>query len=106
MKTLAQTCLIALIGLSVATVATSQTRNQGNPPPIDEIAAELGVSTDDFDACASGERPEPGARPSAEEHEAMLTTIADCLQSSNSSITAAQIGEVMEKYRPAPPNQG
>ncbi len=105
MKTLAKTLLIAMIGLSTATIATSQTMNQEGPP-IEEMAADLGVSAAAFETCTSGDRPEPGERPTREEHEARLTTLADCLSDTNPSVTAELIGEVMEKYRPAPPNRG
>ena len=105
MKTLATAFMITMIGLSAATVATSQTLNQ-NGPPTGQIAADLGVSTTIFEACSSGERPAPGERPSRTEHEARLNLLTDCLQQENASITAEMVGDVMEKYRPSPRNRG
>ena len=105
MKTLASAFVITMIGLSAATVATSQTLNQ-NGPPMDEIAADLGVSTTVFETCSSGERPAPGERPSRTEHEARLNLLTGCLQQENASITAEMVGDVMERYRPAPQNRG
>jgi hypothetical protein len=105
MKALAKTFLIVMIGLSAATVATSQTLNR-NGPPVDQIAADLGVSTTAFESCTSDARQPQGERPSREEHEARLNTLAGCLQQSNASVTAEMVGEVMEKYRPAPPSRG
>lgn len=105
MKMLATTFLVVMTGLSAATIATSQTMNHDGPS-VDEIAADLGVSTAAFEGCTTGARPEHGERPSRAEHEARLNTLADCLQNTNASVTAELIGEVMQKHRPAAPNRG
>lgn len=105
MKTLATIFVVTMLSVSAATIATSQTMNHDGPP-IEDIAADLGVTAAALESCAPDQQPARGERPSREEHDAAMQTLADCLQSSNSSITAAMIGGVMEKYRPAPPDQG
>lgn len=105
MKTLATTFVIMMLGVSAATIATSRTMNHDSRPVAD-IAADLDLTDAALASCASGQRYVRDERPSHGGHDAIMQTLADCLQSSNSSITAAMIGDVMEKYRPAPPNHG
>ncbi len=105
MRMLATAFLVTAFGLCLATVATSQTQPPA-PPPLDEMAAELGVSVEVLEGCTPDTRPEPGAQPSREEHEARLTEMATCLQSGNPSITAASLDTVLQKYRPEPRERG
>ncbi|WP_341366605.1 hypothetical protein [Yoonia sp. BS5-3] len=106
MNMLAKTFFVSMLGLSAATVATSQTMNNDGPPPMDEIAADLGVTVADLENCGPDEAPARGERPSREEHEERMETLATCLQGANAAITAEMIHDVMEEYRPAPPDRG
>jgi hypothetical protein len=90
------------------TVTARQQDRQGNGRegrgdgrrPVSQIAADLGVTPDQFRECFADVRPARGERPSAERQEANKAILLPCLQKANAEITNDKLDEVMDKYRP------
>ncbi|MFY0595376.1 MAG: hypothetical protein JXQ85_02985 [Cognatishimia sp.] len=102
MRLLTIPAIFLLGGLSLATVATSETLERGKRPT-DQIAADLNVSEEVFVACFSDVRPDRNHNPSGAKQKANKAVLLPCLQAENPEITNRLLDEVMDRYRPEGP---
>lgn len=102
MRLLGFTAIFVMGGLSLATVATSETLERGKRPT-DRIAADLNVSEEVFVECFSGVRPDRNHSPSGVKQKANKAVLLPCLQAANPEITNRLLDDVMDRYRPEGP---
>jgi hypothetical protein len=102
MRLLTYSAIMMLGGLSLATVATSETLERGNRPT-DKIAADLNVHEEVFIACFSDVRPDRNHAPSGAKQKANKAILLPCLQAENPEITNRLLDDVMDRYRPEGP---
>jgi hypothetical protein len=96
------------IAVTAAGVAATTALAQGPAPlkndprrPVAKIAADLGVTQEQFTACFSNVKPAPqGTRASAVRERANKAILLPCLREANPAITNARLDAVMDKYRP------
>ncbi|MEW7007234.1 MULTISPECIES: hypothetical protein [unclassified Lentilitoribacter] len=98
--------LILLSVLTIGTIATTSTqaasikRNDPNRP-VGSIAADLGISTNQFVTCFHNVNPaSKGTKASRAREHANKDILLPCLQKANTSITNNRLDDVMDKYRP------
>lgn len=102
MRLLTYSAIFVLGGLSLATVATSQTLN-GGKRPTDKIAADLNVPEEVFIECFSDVMPDRDHNPSGAKQRANKAILLPCLQAANPEITNRLLDDVMDRYRPEGP---
>lgn len=98
---------LLLIGATIAATslispssAAGMKRNDPNRP-VAAIAADLGVTTEEFVTCFHDVNPAPkGTTPTREREQANKAILLPCLQDANASITNDSLDAVMDKYRP------
>lgn len=100
---------LTLATLCCAMAAVAQTP-PGPPPqggpgqrPTDRIAADLGVTEQQFITCFDAVRPDPRHAPDRATQQANKARLLPCLQTANPSITNAALDTVMDRYRPEGP---
>ena len=102
MRLLTYSAIFLMGGLSLATVATSETLERGQRPT-DRIAADLNVPEEVFVACFSNVQPDRNHTPSGAKQRANKAILLPCLQAENPDITNRMLDEVMDRYRPEGP---
>jgi len=102
MRLLTYSAIMMLGGLSLATVATSETLERGKRPT-DKIATDLNVPEEVFIACFSDVRPDRNKAPSGAKQKANKAILLPCLQAENPEITNRLLDDVMDRYRPEGP---
>lgn len=103
--------LLACTCLLPASVHAQQGRGGDRPPPpahgnrpTDKIAADLGVSEQQFIDCFSGVQPaQRGSHPSGDRQRMNKAVLLPCLQRANPAITNDSLDAVMDTYRPEGP---
>lgn len=71
--------------------------------PTDKIAADLGVTEDEFIACFWNVNPDPDHAPDGSTQRANKAILLPCLQKANPEITNDRLDKVMDSYRPEGP---
>lgn len=99
MKTLTYAIIALAGGVSLATVALSQSGQR----PTDLIAADLNVSEASFVQCFEDVRPAKNKNPSGERQRMNKAVLLPCLQAENPEITNRMLDDVMDRYRPEGP---
>lgn len=102
MRLMTYAAIIALGGLSLATVATSETLDRGKRPT-DKIAADLNIPEEAFIACFKNVKPDRDHNPSGAKQRANKDILLPCLQAVSPEITNRLLDEVMDRYRPEGP---
>lgn len=102
MRLLPYAAIFLLGGLSLATVATSQTLERGNRPT-DQIAADLNISEEVFVECFRNVHPARNHNPDGAKQRANKAVLLPCLQAANPEITNRLLDDVMDRYRPEGP---
>ncbi|MDO6728165.1 MAG: hypothetical protein ACRBBO_02920 [Cognatishimia sp.] len=105
MKLIPYTAIILFGGLSLATVATSETLQRGERPT-DKIAADLNIPEQVFVTCFSDVQPARNHAPSGERQRMNKAVLLPCLQAENPTITNDMLDSVMDRYRPEGPMRG
>lgn len=98
-----QTLIITLMaGLVAATSLNAATMKRNDPKrPVAAIAADLGVTAQQFVECFHNVNPAPkGTKASGARERSNKAILLPCLQEANASITNAKLDSVMDKYRP------
>ncbi len=103
MKILPYVAILVLGGLSLASVATSETHAANGKRPTDQISQDLGVTETEFVECFSNVRPDRNHNPSGARQHMNKSILLPCLQSANPEITNDLLDEVMDRYRPEGP---
>lgn len=102
MRVLTFAAIFLMGGLSLATVATSETLDRGKRPT-DKIAAYLNISEEVFIECFSNVRPDRNHNPSGAKQKANKAVLLPCLQAANPEISNRLLDDVMDRYRPEGP---
>lgn len=106
-RTLTVTLTLAVLCCAFAAVAqTPPAPPQGQglgQRPTDRIAADLGITEQQFTACFGNVRPDPNHAPDSATQRANKAHLLPCLQQANPSITNASLDTVMDRYRPEGP---
>ncbi|UZD90949.1 hypothetical protein [Cognatishimia activa] len=102
MRVLTFAAIFLMGGLSLATVATSETLDRGKRPT-DKIAADLNISEEVFIECFSNVRPDRNHNPSGAKQKANKAVLLPCLQAANPEISNRLLDDVMDRYRPEGP---
>ncbi|MDC0737945.1 hypothetical protein N6L24_06620 [Cognatishimia sp. SS12] len=105
MRFLPLAAIVVLGGLSLATIATSETFQRGDRPT-HLISADLGVSEEAFIHCFSNVQRDPNHAPSGVRQKMNKAVLLPCLQAENTAITNDLLDEVMDRYRPEGPIRG
>ncbi|MCR8722792.1 hypothetical protein [Frigidibacter sp. ROC022] len=99
MTRMATMTFVLTLGATGAALAQAQLRNDPNRPT-ELIAADLGVSQDQFIACFYNVEPDPDFKPTRAQEEANKAVLLPCLQAANPEITNDGLDAVMDRYRP------
>ncbi|WP_425071825.1 hypothetical protein [Sagittula sp. S175] len=110
-RTLTVTLTLAVLCCAFAAVAqTPPAPPPGQGPgqglgqrPTGKIAADLGITEQQFIACFGNVRPGPNHAPDSATQRANKARLLPCLQQANPSITNASLDTVMDRYRPEGP---
>lgn len=98
------TTLLSILTISVITATSAQAANmKRNDPnrPVGAIAADLGITADQFVACFNDVNPAAkGTKASGAREHANKDILLPCLQKANASITNDKLDSVMDKHRP------
>lgn len=94
--------LALALGLAGTALAAGPQMLRNDPNrPVGKIAADLGVTPDQFVACFSNVNPAPkGTAPTGARERANKAVLLPCLQKANPALTNAKLDQVMDKYRP------
>ncbi len=95
---------LALATAALASPSSAQNLLRNDPQrPTDKIAADLGVTQDQFEACFWNVNPDMAHAPSGDTQRANKSILLPCLQKANPDITNDRLDAVMDSYRPEGP---
>lgn len=97
------TTLLSVITVGVIAATSAQAAMKQNDPnrPVAAIAADLGITTNQFVTCFNNVNPAAkGTKASGAREHANKDILLPCLQKANASITNDRLDSVMDKYRP------
>lgn len=97
------TAIISILTVSAiaATSAQAAMKQNDSNRPVAAIAADLGITADQFMTCFNDVNPAAkGTKASGAREHANKNILLPCLQKANASITNDSLDAVMDKYRP------
>lgn len=97
------TTLLSALTFSAIAATSAQAAMKRNDPnrPVAAIAADLGITTNQFVACFNNVNPAAkGTKASGAREHANKDILLPCLQKANAGITNDTLDSVMDKYRP------
>ncbi len=94
--------LLGMMAAFAAAPSYAQEMLKNDPHrPVAAIAADLGITADQFVACFNNVNPAAkGTKATAEREQANKAILLPCLQAANPAITNDSLDAVMDKYRP------
>lgn len=97
------TTLLSALTVGVIAATSAQAAMKQNDPnrPVAAIAADLGITANQFVACFNDVNPAAkGTKASGAREHANKDILLPCLQKANADISNDKLDSVMDKYRP------